>query len=223
LYSKEETGVQVLVIQTDGGPDRNNQFVAVQLAYLALAVKLGCKLLILKRTAPGQSYVNPVERVMSVVNLSLYGLALERGLCREETEDLIKGCNSMKTRRKAIWRADAANAAYAALREEVADVPAADADSNAASSAAPAPALGASAVSTVAVGAGASGARPAEQSMQAAEEAVSTLPAHGAASAAAQRSHAEEFQAAMQRPIDVVANAARVRTFLHCDQSAGLA
>jgi hypothetical protein len=70
--------VQVLVIKTDGGLDRNCTFASVQLAYLCLALELDLDQLILLRTAPGQSYVNPVERVMSVLNLAIQGLALAR-------------------------------------------------------------------------------------------------------------------------------------------------
>lgn len=92
-------GVKVLVIKTDGGPDRNNKRIAVQLAFLALALEMDLDCCVLVRTTPGQSYVNPVERVMSVLNLGLYGVALERGNCGVATETLLTTNQSMKTRR----------------------------------------------------------------------------------------------------------------------------
>jgi hypothetical protein len=70
--------LEVGVFKTDGGPDRNTTFVAVQLAAVALARRLDLPALVLMRTAPGQSYVNPVERTMSVLNLAGQGMALVR-------------------------------------------------------------------------------------------------------------------------------------------------
>lgn len=98
--------VQVLLIKTDGGPDRNNTFASVQLAYTALAIALNLKLLVLTRTAPGQSYVNPVERGMSGINLAIQGIACERTACPEDTEAVLKGANSMKAVRQALKAAD---------------------------------------------------------------------------------------------------------------------
>jgi hypothetical protein len=99
------TPMQVLVIKTDGGPDRNNTFINVQLAYYSLAKELGLDKLILMRTAPGQSYVNPVERVMSVLNLALQGFATARGECSPAVELALKGAQSMKATRVALSKA----------------------------------------------------------------------------------------------------------------------
>lgn len=98
--------MQILFIKTDGGPDRNPTFVAVQLAAMSLAMSLGCKQLVLMRTAAGQSYVNNVERCMSVLNLGLQGIATARELCPPETETILKDVNSMKERRIALASAD---------------------------------------------------------------------------------------------------------------------
>lgn len=95
-------GIKVLVIKTDGGPDRNNTFLSVQLAFLALALQLNLDALILMRTTPGQSYVNPVERIMSVINLVLYAMALARGDCGAETEAILKNCGTIKARHTAM-------------------------------------------------------------------------------------------------------------------------
>jgi hypothetical protein len=93
---------KVLVVKTDGGPDRNNTFVSVQLAFFALAIELDLTCLILMRTTPGQSYVNPVERVMSVLNLALHGVSLERGHSGADTEALLKNLNTIKARLLAL-------------------------------------------------------------------------------------------------------------------------
>jgi hypothetical protein len=117
---------QVLVIKTDAGPDRNTTFTAVQLALYALALELNVDMLVLMRTAPGQSYVNMVERVMSVLNLAGPGLATARAACAPETEELLKGANSMKQVRALLSKADSAlpadaethSARYAATMRE---------------------------------------------------------------------------------------------------------
>lgn len=98
--------MQVLIIKTDGGPDRNTTFASVQLAFLGLALLLKLDAIILNRTAPGQSYVNPVERCMSVLNPAGQGLALERAQCPSNTEAVLKDANSMKQVREALAKAD---------------------------------------------------------------------------------------------------------------------
>lgn len=99
--------LQVLFLQTDGGPDRNNTFANVQLSYVALALSLPqLKMLVVKRCAPGQSYVNPAERVMAPLNVALAGTALALADFDQETKKVLKNCNSMNAVRTAIKTAD---------------------------------------------------------------------------------------------------------------------
>jgi hypothetical protein len=81
--------------------------VAVQLAALALALEVDAEMVVLMRTAPGQSYVNPVECVMSVLNLAVQSLATARAACTPETEAVLKDGSSMKQVREALAGADA--------------------------------------------------------------------------------------------------------------------
>ena len=97
---------RVLVVRTDGGPDRNNLFIKVQLAYLALALELDLVCIILMRTTPGQSYVSPVERVMRVLSYALSGMGLARGHTNDETEAVLKDCSTMKQCRIALKNVD---------------------------------------------------------------------------------------------------------------------
>jgi hypothetical protein len=97
---------KVLIFKTDGGPDRNVTFLSTKVILLALARLLDVDCLVAQRTTPGQSYVNPVERVMSLLNLALYGVALDRGDCGEGTEALLKNAGSMTARRAALSKAD---------------------------------------------------------------------------------------------------------------------
>lgn len=100
----------MIAIKTDGGPDRNPQFTSVKLAYTALALVLGIPKLVLMRTAAGQSFTNPVERCMSLVNLGLQGIATSRALCEPDTEAKLKNCGSMKDIRIALEAADSGSA-----------------------------------------------------------------------------------------------------------------
>lgn len=52
-------------------------------------------MMILARCAPGHKYVNPAERVMSILNLALQNVALERKESREEMNKILKNCNNM--------------------------------------------------------------------------------------------------------------------------------
>lgn len=96
-----------VVVRTDGGPDHNMTFVRAQLAYLCAGIELGVDCLILSRTTAGQSYINPVERVMSVCNLGMYGMSLSRDHSGEATKGILKKCNTMKQRCIALKQADA--------------------------------------------------------------------------------------------------------------------
>ena len=52
-------------------------------------------MLVAARTAPGHSFVNPVERIMSLLNIALYGVAIERSKMSEQFESILRRCNSM--------------------------------------------------------------------------------------------------------------------------------
>ena len=67
-----------VIIYTDGGPDHNNKHTSVRLCLLALSLDLDLDTVVVMRTAPTQSWANPVERFMSALNLGLQGVALER-------------------------------------------------------------------------------------------------------------------------------------------------
>ena len=68
----------VLFVYTDGGPDHRTTFVSVQLSLIALFLNLNLDLLTAARTAPHQSWRNPVERIMSILNLGFQSVGLMR-------------------------------------------------------------------------------------------------------------------------------------------------
>lgn len=68
----------ILFLYTDGGPDHCLPFLSVQLSLIALFLSFDLDYLCAARTAPYHSWRNPVECIMSVVNLGLQCVGLER-------------------------------------------------------------------------------------------------------------------------------------------------
>ena len=91
----------MLFIYTDGGPDHRLTYFSVQLSLIALFRKLNLDLLIAGRTAPCHSWKNPVERIMSIVNLGLQCVGVMRTEGTEEFERSIKHANNLSQIREA--------------------------------------------------------------------------------------------------------------------------
>ena len=84
----------VLAFLTDRGPDHRPTFETVKVALVALFISLNIDMLVALRTAPNNSWMNPAERVMSVLNLALQHCALSREPMQSESEKKMKrkGC-----------------------------------------------------------------------------------------------------------------------------------
>jgi hypothetical protein len=91
----------ILFVFTDGGPDHRSTYWNVQLSYLAMFVALDLDLLVTARTAPSQSYNNPAERSMSLLNIALQNTALQREKMEDQYEFKVKSLSSMKKIRDA--------------------------------------------------------------------------------------------------------------------------
>ena len=85
----------VMMVLTDGGPDRNLERASIEASWLAVARELDLDGLIVMRTVPKLSWRNPVERVMSVLNLGLQNLAISRPAMPDNFEEKMTRCNSM--------------------------------------------------------------------------------------------------------------------------------
>ena len=92
----------ILLVYSDGGPDHRLTYVSVQLSLIALFLNLDLDMLIACRTAPNNSWKNPVERIMSIVNLGLQCIGIMRSKISDEFEDTVKNCNSLKACRAAL-------------------------------------------------------------------------------------------------------------------------
>lgn len=90
ILSGGATNNPILCIYTDGGPDHRNTYLTVQISLLCLFITLDLDMLVAARTAPQNSYRNPVERIMSLINLGLQSVGLMRQKMSEENEQRIE-------------------------------------------------------------------------------------------------------------------------------------
>lgn len=95
LLSEQDEVPAVLIKFTDGGTDQRNTLESVRCATICLFKELNFDMIILGRCAPGHSYINPAERIMSILNIGLQNVALAREASTDENETHFKKCNSM--------------------------------------------------------------------------------------------------------------------------------
>ena len=89
----------ILFVCSDGGPDHRLTFFSVQLSLIALFLNLNLDLLVVGRTAPHHSWRNPVERIMSVINLGLQCVGMMR---KEGSTDFEKAIKNATTSRLSV-------------------------------------------------------------------------------------------------------------------------
>lgn len=93
----------ILFLYTDGGPDLRLTFVSVQLSMRALFLNVDFDLLIVGRTPPNHSWRNPVERIMSIINLGLHAcVGMMRKEGSTEFEQATKNANNLNALREAV-------------------------------------------------------------------------------------------------------------------------
>jgi len=79
--------ISVLVVESDGGADHNNEHLKVVVAHLIVFMELKLALLIAMRPAAGDSKFNPIERAFASANLALTNCAFSRDSMPEELEN----------------------------------------------------------------------------------------------------------------------------------------
>ena len=79
LGSYEENDQPIFVLYTDGGSDHRLTFISVKLALIAYFLKHDKDILIAVRTPSYNSWKDPAERIMSILNLGLNSVGLIRG------------------------------------------------------------------------------------------------------------------------------------------------
>ena len=111
--------MNVLLLQTDGGPDHNLKFLRTKLALIALFNALGVDHLVALRGAPHGSYLNVVERCMSLLNLGLQNLALKRREMPDWAEEAVANAGSMNGVRKVVELIEKEESIICCSREEM--------------------------------------------------------------------------------------------------------
>ncbi|KAL3865743.1 hypothetical protein ACJMK2_043103 [Sinanodonta woodiana] len=83
-----------LFMYTDGGPDHRVTYGAVKFSLIVLFRRLQLEFLVACRTAPGHSWTNPAERIMSLLNIAFQNTALARELASSDVETILKTCGT---------------------------------------------------------------------------------------------------------------------------------
>ena len=91
----------ILYRYTDGGADQRSNLEKVKCANICLFMELNLDLLVHARCAPGHSFVNPAERVMSLLNLALQNCSLKRDRGPDDAEKAFRYAGSMNKMREA--------------------------------------------------------------------------------------------------------------------------
>ena len=87
-------------IYTDGGPDHRIVYFSVQLSLIGLFLALDLDYLCAACTAPYNSWRNPVERIMAVLNLGLQCIGIMKAEMGSSFEHEAGKCNNMAQLRK---------------------------------------------------------------------------------------------------------------------------
>ncbi|XP_046584513.1 uncharacterized protein LOC124291542 isoform X1 [Haliotis rubra] len=87
---------EILLLYSDGGPDHRVNYLSVQLSIIALFLDKNYDAVIAVRTPPGHSWMNPCERIMSMLNLSLQSVGVMRKALDSNLETHLMKCNSMQ-------------------------------------------------------------------------------------------------------------------------------
>ena len=95
LLFKSEMVPLVLLKFTDRETDQRNTLESVRCACICFFRELNLDMLVLARCAPSHSYTKPAERVMSILNVGLQNVALERSSWPDAVEQKLRQCNSM--------------------------------------------------------------------------------------------------------------------------------
>jgi len=85
----------VLYLYTDGGPDHHCTYAHVQLSYICLFLALDLDYFVAVQIPPQYSWKNPVERIMSVLNLRLQSIGLMQAEMNDDSEKLISKCGTI--------------------------------------------------------------------------------------------------------------------------------
>ncbi|KAI8516352.1 hypothetical protein Bbelb_049330 [Branchiostoma belcheri] len=96
LTQAGKLGLPILCQYSDGGPDHRLTYISTQVSLICMFIMADLDMLVCARTAPQNSFRNPVERVMSIINLSLQAIGVMREKMPPAVEKLFAGLGTMK-------------------------------------------------------------------------------------------------------------------------------
>ncbi|GAQ92919.1 hypothetical protein KFL_012020010, partial [Klebsormidium nitens] len=109
----------ILLGYTDGGPDHRTTYASVQIAWVAVWLALDLDYLLIVRTIPCNSWVNTVERSMSILNLGMQGVAVMQSAMSPFFERHFSKATSLAAMRVAASKVDGGEEAWAGAMESV--------------------------------------------------------------------------------------------------------
>ena len=112
----------IMCLYTDGGPDHRVTYETVKLSLTLIFMHLDLDMLIALRTAPSHSWTNPAERCMSILNLALQHVALDRNEMEEKYEQMVKNLSSLTAVRNQARLKDGLKEAFKKSMEPVVDL-----------------------------------------------------------------------------------------------------
>ena len=104
ILESQIENIHALLVYTDGGPDHRVTYLSVQVALISIFQNFDLDFVCAARTAPCHSWHNPVERVMSTLDLGLQCLGLMREKMTDSFEDEVEKCSTLKQLRAAVKR-----------------------------------------------------------------------------------------------------------------------
>lgn len=95
LKMSDAGSVPILFLYSDGGLEHQVTFILIQISLICLLFNMDLDYLCAVRTALYHSGHNPVEPIMSVVNLGLQSVGFAWQEMSEDVEPEFKNCNSL--------------------------------------------------------------------------------------------------------------------------------
>lgn len=95
---RHATELQCVIAEKFGDtcpPDHRLTFGSVQVSIVCLFLRLNLDMVVAVRCAPHQSWTNLAERCMSILNLALQNVALQRDLMSEELEKYVSNVSTL--------------------------------------------------------------------------------------------------------------------------------
>ena len=89
----------ILLVYTDDGPYHRLTYALVQISLISLCLERDLDFLCAVRTPPHNSWKNPVERIMLIINIALQSVGIMRG-CTQSFENQLKGCKNLASIRQ---------------------------------------------------------------------------------------------------------------------------